>query len=102
MATHLLSSWEIMPQAITVCTGDVHIDGTIVAVLVLAWLIRTKSLGGCSGFVPGGLWRFLIRLNALLPRIYPFLSKSRKSPRRGYDGSAVSQKGLIRPFSTSR
>lgn len=42
MATHLLSSWEIMPQAITVCTGDVHIDGTIVAVLVLAWLIRTK------------------------------------------------------------
>ena len=42
MATHLPSSWEIMPQAITVCTGDVHIDGTIVAVLVLAWLIRMK------------------------------------------------------------
>lgn len=42
MYSHLFSSWEIMPQAITVCMGDVHIDGTIVAVLVLAWWIRTR------------------------------------------------------------
>ena len=42
MLPHLSSTWEIMPQTVTVCTGDVHIDGTIVAVLVLAWLIRTK------------------------------------------------------------
>ncbi len=27
MLTHLSSTWEIMPQAVTVCTGDVHIDG---------------------------------------------------------------------------
>lgn len=41
MPNHLFSSWEIMPQAVMVCTGDVHIDGTIIAVLVFAWLIRT-------------------------------------------------------------
>ena len=88
MATHLLSSWEIMPQAITVCTGDVHIDGTIVAGLVLAWVIRTKSLGGCSGFVPGGLWRFLIRRHALLPRLFPnspFCSAARQAAMRRTD-----------------
>ncbi len=36
------TSWEIMPQAITISTGDVHIDGAFLAVLLLAWLIRTK------------------------------------------------------------
>lgn len=41
MPHHLFSSWEIMPQAITVCMGDVYIDGTCVAILVIVWLIRT-------------------------------------------------------------
>ena len=42
MATHLLSSWEIMPQSVSICTGDVHIDGSVIAVILLVWLIRTK------------------------------------------------------------
>ena len=42
MLTHLSSTWEIMPQAVTVCTGDVHIDGSVIAVILLVWLIRTK------------------------------------------------------------
>lgn len=41
MVTHLFSSWEIMPQALMVCTGDVYIDGSCVAILVIAWLVRT-------------------------------------------------------------
>ena len=27
---------------VTVCTGDVHIDGSVIAVFLLVWLIRTK------------------------------------------------------------
>ena len=42
MTTHLYSSWEIMPQAIMVCTGDVRIDGALVAILAIVWLIRTR------------------------------------------------------------
>ena len=42
MSYHLFSSWEIMPQAVTVCTGDVHIDGSVIAVILLVWLNRTK------------------------------------------------------------
>ena len=42
MLTHLSSTWEIMPQAVTVSTGDVHIDGSVIAVFLLVWLIRTK------------------------------------------------------------
>ena len=48
MYTHLISSWEIMPQALVVCFGDVNffIDGTgvlLVAFMAAAtWLIRTR------------------------------------------------------------
>lgn len=48
MVTHLISSWEIMPQTLVVCFGNVNffIDGTgLLAVVVLAtaaWLIRTR------------------------------------------------------------
>ena len=48
MFSHLISSWEIMPQALVVCFGDVNffIDGTELLVVVLlataAWLIRTR------------------------------------------------------------
>ncbi len=42
MYPHLISSWEIMPHTINVCTGDVNIDATVAAILVVAWLIRTK------------------------------------------------------------
>ena len=31
-----------MPHTVTVCTGDVHIDGSVIAVILLVWLIRTK------------------------------------------------------------
>ncbi len=42
MGTHLISSWEIMPHTVMVCTGVVNIDATVAAILVVAWLIRTK------------------------------------------------------------
>ncbi len=43
MPNHLFSSWEIMPQAVMVCTGDVHVDGALLVAIVLVWiLIRTK------------------------------------------------------------
>lgn len=48
MVTHLISSWEIVPQTLVVCFGDVNffIDGTgLLAVVLLATaacLIRTK------------------------------------------------------------
>lgn len=42
MALHLLPSWEIMPQTLWVCVGDVHIDGTLIAIILVAWLIRTR------------------------------------------------------------
>ena len=47
-----LSSWEIMPHTILVCTGDIHVDGVLAAVLVIAWYLRwvwTKAL--LSAFV---------------------------------------------------
>ena len=30
-----LSSWEIMPHTILVCTGDIHVDDVLAAVLVI-------------------------------------------------------------------
>ena len=43
MLTHLFSSWEIiMPQSVAICTGDIHVDGLVLAVVVLAWLIRAR------------------------------------------------------------
>ncbi len=42
MSEHLYSSWEIMPQAVTICTGDVNIDGTVLAIIAILWLIRTR------------------------------------------------------------
>ena len=43
MSVHLFSSWEIMPHAILLWTGDLHIDaGSLAAAILGAWLIRTK------------------------------------------------------------
>ena len=43
MPQHLFSSWEIiMPQSVAISTGDIHVDGLALAVVMLAWLIRTK------------------------------------------------------------
>ena len=42
MPRHLLSSWEIMPQCLAISTGDIHVDGLALAVVVLVWLIRTR------------------------------------------------------------
>ena len=36
-----LSSWEIMPHTILVCTGDIHVDGVLAVVLVIAWYLTT-------------------------------------------------------------
>lgn len=36
-----LSSWEIMPHTILVCTGVIHVDGVLAAVLVIAWYLTT-------------------------------------------------------------
>lgn len=37
MCTHLFSSWEIiMPQSVAISTGDVHVDGLALAVVMLA------------------------------------------------------------------
>ena len=36
-----LSSWEIMPHTILVCTGDIHVDGVLAAFLVIAWYLTT-------------------------------------------------------------
>lgn len=36
-----LSSWEIMPHTILVCTGDIHVDGVLAEVLVIAWYLTT-------------------------------------------------------------
>lgn len=39
-----LSSWEIMPHTILVCTGDIHVDGVLAAVLVIAWYLNTRGV----------------------------------------------------------
>ncbi len=45
MVPHLSnSSWEIIPGSITICTGDVHVDGALLAVLVLAWIVNNPCL----------------------------------------------------------
>ena len=32
-----------MPQVVTICTGDIVIDGSsLVAIFLVAWLVRTK------------------------------------------------------------
>ena len=36
-----LSSWGIMPHTILVCTGDIHVDGVLAVVLVIAWYLTT-------------------------------------------------------------
>ena len=41
MLSASLSSWEIMPHTILVCTGDIHVDGVLAAVLVIAWYLTT-------------------------------------------------------------
>ncbi len=41
MLSASLSSWEIMPHTILVCTGDIHVDGALAAVLVIVWYLTT-------------------------------------------------------------
>lgn len=41
MLRAFLSSWEIMPHTILVCTGDIHVDGVLAMVLVIAWYLTT-------------------------------------------------------------
>ena len=36
-----LSSWEIMPHTVVVCTGDIEVDGVVAAILVVAWYLTT-------------------------------------------------------------
>lgn len=49
MVAHLFSSWEIMPQAIMVCTGDVHVGRTVCRTKLLRKLDQTKRT---SSFLP--------------------------------------------------
>lgn len=56
MNAYLYSPWEIMPQAVTICTGDVNIDGTVLAIIAILWLIRTRYLE--SRPLPGVFQRF--------------------------------------------
>ncbi len=41
MSTQLFSSWEIIPQTLVIHTGDIRVDGALVAILAIVWLIRT-------------------------------------------------------------
>ena len=36
-----LSSWEIMPHTVLVYAGDIHVDGVLAAVIVIAWYLTT-------------------------------------------------------------
>lgn len=42
MQTFVLASSQIMPHDIVVRTGDIHLDGAVLAILAVAWLIRKK------------------------------------------------------------
>ena len=43
MSPHQILSWQIMPEVIQICTGDVHIDAASIAVLMLLLaVIRTR------------------------------------------------------------
>ncbi len=42
MLNVILASCEIMPHDIVVNTGDIHVDGLVLAVILAAWLIGKK------------------------------------------------------------
>ena len=42
MQTFVLASCQIMPHDFVVSTGDIHLDGAVLAILAVAWLIRKK------------------------------------------------------------
>lgn len=43
MVPHPILSWQIMPEVIQICMGDVHIDAASIAVLMLLLtIIRTR------------------------------------------------------------
>ena len=49
-----LSSWEIMPHTILVCTGDIHVDGVLAAFLVIAWYLTTTRRYASRRTAPPG------------------------------------------------
>nr|DAY47969.1 MAG TPA: hypothetical protein [Caudoviricetes sp.] len=42
MVTTFLASWKIMPQLVVIWNGDLKID-TVLVIVVLLWMIRTRS-----------------------------------------------------------
>lgn len=38
----ILASWEILPQVSIIWTGDINIDGLVLALIVALWLVRKK------------------------------------------------------------
>ena len=42
MPAIFLAPCQIMPHDIVVSTGDIHLDGAVLAILAVAWLIRKK------------------------------------------------------------
>ncbi len=42
MPSFALASCQIMPHDIVVVTGDINIDGLVVAVIIAAWLIGKR------------------------------------------------------------
>ena len=42
MTSTILASCQIMPHDIVVSTGDIHLDGAVLAIFAIAWLIRKK------------------------------------------------------------
>lgn len=42
MSKLILASWETLPQVSIIWTGDVNIDGLVLALIVALWLVRKK------------------------------------------------------------
>lgn len=38
----ILASWETLPQVSIIWTGDINIDGLVLALIVALWLVRKK------------------------------------------------------------
>lgn len=42
MSKLILASWETLPQVSSIWTGDINIDGLVLALIVALWLVRKK------------------------------------------------------------
>lgn len=38
----ILASWETLPQVSIIWTGDINIDGLVLALIAALWLVRKK------------------------------------------------------------